>query len=178
MLCEGTTENATVCKALLADLRERNLVRLRTRRAVTACGGMEQCGRPRRWGLRLDLPERVDTSDVGVSPRGGSPMGKQVEGNGARRRQRRSFTPEFKAEVIALVRRGERSLPAICRELDLSETAVRRWVGQAAVDAGERDGLTTEEREELRRLRREMRVLREERDILKRAATFFAMETR
>src|SRR5262245_21898590 len=56
-------------------------------------------------------------------------MGKQVEGNGARRRQRRSFTPEFKAEVIALVRRGERSLPAICRELDLSETAVRRSVG-------------------------------------------------
>jgi|SRR5215472_15492401 len=97
-------------------------------------------------------------------------MGKQVEGNGARRRQRRSFTPEFKAEVIALVRRGERSLPAICRELDLSETAVRRWVAQAAVDAGERDGLTTEEREELRRLRREVRVLREERDILKRAA--------
>jgi transposase len=72
---------------------------------------------------------------------------------------------------------GERSLPAICRELDLSETAVRRWVGQAAVDAGERDGLTTEEREELRRLRRKNRVLREERDILKRA-TFFAMETR
>ena len=105
-------------------------------------------------------------------------MGKQAEGgNGARRRQRRAFTPEFKAEVIALVRRRERSLPAICRELDLSETAVRRWVGQAAVDAGERDGLTTEEREELRRLRRENKVLREERDILKRA-TFFAMETR
>jgi len=77
-----------------------------------------------------------------------------------------------------LVRQGERSLPAICRELDLSETAVRRWVGQAAVDAGECDGLTTEEREELRRLRREVRVLREERDILKRAAAFFAMETR
>jgi transposase len=76
------------------------------------------------------------------------------------------------------VRRGERSLPAICHELELSETAVRRWVGQAAVDAGERDGWTTEEREELRRLRRENRVLREERDILKRAATFFAMETR
>src|SRR4029450_11128755 len=87
-------------------------------------------------------------------------MGKMVEGNGARRRQRRSFTPEFKAEVIALVRRGERSWPAICRELDLSETAVRRWVGQAAVDAGERDGLTTEEREELRRVRRGEKGLR------------------
>ena len=115
---------------------------------------------------------------MGVSPRGGSPNGEAGGGERGTPRQRRSFTPEFKAEVIALVRRGERSLPAICRELDLSETAVRRWVGQAAVDAGERDGLTTEEREELRRLRREMRVLREERDILKRAATFFAMETR
>src|SRR2546428_14077001 len=81
-------------------------------------------------------------------------MGKQVEGNGARRRKRRSFTPEFKAEVIALVRRGERSLPAICRGLDLRETAVRHWVGQAAGDAGERDGLTTEDREELRRIGR------------------------
>jgi transposase len=49
-----------------------------------------------------------------------------------------------------LVRQGERTLTAICRELDLSETAVHRWVAQVAVDAGERDGLTTEEREELR----------------------------
>ena len=105
-------------------------------------------------------------------------MGKQAEENGERRRQRRSFTPEFKAEVIALVRRSDRSLPALRRELDLSETAVRRWVAQAAVDAGEQDGLTTDEREELRRLRREVRVLRDERDILKRAAAFFAMETR
>ena len=55
-------------------------------------------------------------------------MGKKVEGNGARRRQRRSFTAKFRAEVIALVRQGERSVPAICREMDLSETAVRRWV--------------------------------------------------
>jgi transposase len=97
-------------------------------------------------------------------------MGKKVEGNGARRRPRRSFTPAFKTEVVALARQGDRTVPAICRELDLSETAVRRWLAQAAVDAGERDGLTTEEREELRRLRRENRVLREERDILKRAA--------
>ena len=105
-------------------------------------------------------------------------MGKKVEGNGPGRRERRSFTRQFKAEVVALVAQGDRTLPAICRELDLSETAVRRWVAQAAIDAGERDGLTTEEREELRRLRREVRVLRTERDILKRAATFFAMETR
>src|SRR2546428_13696264 len=96
-------------------------------------------------------------------------MGKQVEGNGARRRKRRSFTPEFKAEVIALVRRGDRSLPAICRELDLSETAVRHWVGQAAVDAGERDGLTTEEREELRRVGRGGKRLRREEGMTARA---------
>jgi transposase len=105
-------------------------------------------------------------------------MRKKVEETRASRRPRRSFTPTFKAEVVALVRQGERTLPTICREMDLSETAVRRWVEQAAVDAGEQDGLTTDEREELRRLRREVRVLRDERDILKRAATFFAMETR
>ena len=105
-------------------------------------------------------------------------MRKKVEGKGASRRPRRSFTASFKAEVVTLVRQGERTLPAICREMGLAETAVRRWVAQAAVDAGEHEGLTTEEREELRRLRRENRVLREERDILKRAATFFAMETR
>ena len=105
-------------------------------------------------------------------------MGKKVDEKRAGRRPRRSFTASFKAEVVALVQRGDRTIPTICREMDLSETAVRHWVEQAAVDAGERDGLTTEEREELRRLRREVRVLRDERDILKRAAAFFAMETR
>src|SRR5262249_26712710 len=97
-------------------------------------------------------------------------MRRKVEETTASRRARRSFTPSFKAEVVALVRQDDRTLPAICREMDLSETAVRRWVQQAAVDAGERDGLTSDEREELRRLRREVRVLRDERDILKRAA--------
>lgn len=106
-------------------------------------------------------------------------MRKKVEETRERRRRpRRSFTPSFKAEVVALVRQGDRTVGAVCREMDLSETAVRNWVEQAAVDAGEENGLTTEEREELRRLRREVRVLRDERDILKRAATFFAMETR
>jgi len=105
-------------------------------------------------------------------------MRRKVEETTASRRARRSFTPSFKAEVVALVRQGDRTLPAICREMDLSETAVRRWVQQAAVDAGERDGLTSDEREELRRLRREVRVLRDERDILKRAATFFGVRRR
>jgi transposase len=66
----------------------------------------------------------------------------------------------------------------VSRDLGLTETAVRRWVAQAEIDAGHRDGLTTAEREELSRLRKENRVLREERDILKRATIFFAAETR
>jgi transposase len=92
-------------------------------------------------------------------------------------RLRRSFTPEFKAHTVELVRTSGKSVGEICRDLDLTETAVRRWVAQADVDAGRRDGLTTAEREELSRLRRENRVLRDERDILKKAAAFFAKET-
>ncbi len=92
-------------------------------------------------------------------------------------RPRRSFTPEFKAQTVELVRTSSKSVGEICRDLDLTETAVRRWVAQADIDAGRRDGLTTTEREELTRLRRENRVLREERDILKKAAAFFAKET-
>jgi transposase len=93
-------------------------------------------------------------------------------------RPRRSFTPEFKAEVVELCRAGDRSIGQVAKDLDLTETAVREWVRRADVDAGRRDGLTTAEREELARLRRENRVLREERDILKRATAFFAAETR
>jgi len=92
-------------------------------------------------------------------------------------RLRRSFTPEFKAHTVELARTSGKSVGEICRDLDLTETAVRRWLAQADVDAGQRDGLTTAEREELSRLRRENRVLRDERDILKKAAAFFAKET-
>jgi transposase len=92
-------------------------------------------------------------------------------------RLRRSFTPEFKAHTVELVRTSGKSVGEVCRDLDLTETAVRRWIAQADIDAGRRDGLTTAEREELSRLRRENRVLREERDILKKAAAFFAKET-
>ena len=94
------------------------------------------------------------------------------------RRPRRSFPDEYKAEVIDLCRSSGSSIAAVARDLDLSETAVRRWVNQAEVDAGRRDGLSTAEREELARLRKEVRVLREERDILRRATVFFARETR
>jgi len=94
---------------------------------------------------------------------------------GAEKRLRRSFTKEFKAE---LVRSTGKTVAEVARDMDLTESAVREWVRQADVDAGRRDGLTTTEREELARLRKENRVLREERDILKRATAFFAKETR
>ena len=93
-------------------------------------------------------------------------------------RKRRSFTLEFKAEVVELCQAGDRSIGQVCRDLGLTETAVRRWVMQAEIDVGEREGLSTEERVELARLRKENRILRQERDILKRATAFFAKETR
>ena len=92
-------------------------------------------------------------------------------------RPRRSFTPEFKAHTVELVRTSGKSVAEVCRDLDLTETAVRRWLAQADIDSGRREGLTTAEREELTRLRRENRVLREEREILRKAAAFFAKET-
>jgi transposase len=94
------------------------------------------------------------------------------------RRERRRFTDEYKAEVVALVRSSGKSIGEVSRDLDLTETAVREWVQRAEVDGGRRPGLTTAERDELARLRRENRVLREEREILKKAAAFFARETR
>jgi transposase len=90
------------------------------------------------------------------------------------KRRRRAFTAAYKAEVVELCRAGDRSIAEVARDLDLTETAVRRWVHQAEIDAGQRPGLTSSEQEELARLRKENRVLREERDILRRATAFFA----
>ena len=95
-----------------------------------------------------------------------------------RPRRRRSFTPEFKAEIVDACRRGDRSVGQVARDFDLTETAVRSWVKQADVDGGRQDGLTTEERQELAQLRRENRRLREDVEILKRATAFFVKETR
>ena len=92
-------------------------------------------------------------------------------------RARRRFSAEFKAETVELIRTSGKAIGQVCRDLDLTETAVRRWVQQAEVDAGKRPGFTTAERAELAELRRENRVLREEREILKKAAAFFARET-
>src|SRR3954451_10667699 len=103
-----------------------------------------------------------------------------MESMGKRKqRPRRSFTPEFKAEIVELCQRGDRSVPQVARDFDLTETAVRSWVRQAELDAGDRsDGLASSEREELAVLRRENRRLQEDVEILKRATAFFAKGTR
>lgn len=96
----------------------------------------------------------------------------------AKRRRRRKFSLDFKAKAVRLVRSGTRSISDVAGDLDLTESALRNWVKQADIDAGNGpDGaLTTAEKEELSQLRREVRQLRQDRDILKAAATFFAKE--
>ena len=92
-----------------------------------------------------------------------------------KRRARRQFTEEFKAGVVRLVLDDGKPVGAVARDMDLTETAVREWVKRARADRTHgRMGLTTAEREELARLRNENRELRTERDILKKAAAFFA----
>ena len=93
------------------------------------------------------------------------------------KRKRRKFTAEQKADAVRLVREVG-SIPQVARDLDLSQSSLRYWVKQAEIDEGQGpdDALTTEEKEELRRLRRENRTLKMERDFLKKAASFFAKE--
>ena len=88
-------------------------------------------------------------------------------------------SPEFKADAVRLVREGGRKVAELARDLGLADSVVRTWVRQAEVDAGRgpAGALTTAEKEELSHLRREVKVLRMEREILKRAATFFAKES-
>ncbi len=96
------------------------------------------------------------------------------------RRKRRKFTADYKAEVARLVRSCGKSVGQVAQELDLTETAVRAWVRQAGIDA-KRDPqgpLTSEERAELTRLRRELKTTTMERDFLRKAAAFFARSGR
>ena len=93
------------------------------------------------------------------------------------RRKRRNFSPEEKADAVRLVREVG-NLSKVARDLDLTETSLRHWVKQADIDEGKgpEGALTREELEELRRLRREVRILRMERDFAKKAAAFFAKD--
>lgn len=93
------------------------------------------------------------------------------------KRARQRFTDEFRAETVALVRSTGRPIAEVCRELGIGESTVYRWLAQADIDAGQRDGLTSAERDELARMRRELRVVQEERDILAKAIAFFSRET-
>jgi transposase len=91
------------------------------------------------------------------------------------RRQRRQFDDDFRAQAVRLVLDEGKSIPSVARDLDLTESNLRNWVTRARADRTQgRTGLTTAEREELARLRKENRELRTEREILKKAAAFFA----
>ena len=92
-------------------------------------------------------------------------------------RSRPPYPPEFRREAVQMVRAG-RSIKDVSESLGMTAQSLRMWVRQEQLDLHERDdGLTTDEREELRRLRRENARLKQERDLLKRAAAFFARET-
>jgi transposase len=86
------------------------------------------------------------------------------------------YPPEFKREAVQLYRSSGKSIPKMADELGIASESLRRWIRQHEVDAGEREGLTTNEWEELSRLRRENKTLRQEREFLKKAAVFFARE--
>jgi transposase len=94
------------------------------------------------------------------------------------KRKRRTFSAEFKAEAVKLVQDSGKSIAEVADDIDLTESSLRNWVKQAEVDAGRGPvgAVTTEEQEELGRLRREVKTLRMEREILKKAAAFFAKE--
>ena len=92
-------------------------------------------------------------------------------------KSRPPYPPEFRREAVAMVRSG-RSVKEVAGALGMTEQSLRNWVKQEQLDRHERDdGLTSAEREELRQLRRENARLKQERDLLKRAAAFFARET-
>ena len=97
-----------------------------------------------------------------------------------KRRIRRKFTEEFKAGAVRLVVREGRTVAQVGRELDLAESVLHSWVKQAKVDQGKGPpgALTSQEREELARLRKENRILKEEKEILRKAAAFFAKDGR
>lgn len=91
-------------------------------------------------------------------------------------RTRPPYPPEFKAEAVKLARSSEKPLSELAHDLGVSTGTLHNWLKQQHIDSGKRDGLTTAEREELRRLRKENKVLKEEREVLRKATAFFARE--
>ena len=131
-----------------------------------------------------DPAESADGSRKLVFPRFEghlSAFGESVEKVDERRsevpRTRPPFPPEFRAEAVRLMRDSDKPLSQLAKDLGVSEQTLRAWRKQGQVDRGETDGLTSEQLEELRRLRRENRTLQMEREVLKKAAAFFARES-
>lgn len=106
---------------------------------------------------------------------------KKNQNDKKRRRPRRQFTDEFRADVVRLCQSEGESIAEVCKRLDLTDSAVRGWVRKAEQESCEGGGdavtLTVAEKQELQRLRRENKQLKMEREILKKAATFFAKES-
>lgn len=116
------------------------------------------------------LPTGVNTPGVARKP-------PAVEPPKRRGKTKPPYPAEFRREAVRLMEQGSTPAAQVARELGVSPDTLRAWAKQLAIDTGQRDGLTTDERQELGRLRREVRRLREEREILKKAAAFFAAES-
>lgn len=97
----------------------------------------------------------------------------------AEKRKKRTYTKEFRADAVAMARRGDRPVRQVAEHLGIHETVLRAWIRQANADEGRvNTTLSSQERDELTRLRKQVRILEEEREILKKAAAFFARENK